>query len=283
VRFLRGDLAGAEDHFEAWVSLFEDPTVKQSLNSAVNALPFGSFTAWLLGLVEAANERHRRMLAVAKTGGAFEVANSEYYAALYMIFLRDYRQAKILAERALQIAEQHQFPNPAARSRCQLGLALAYLGRATDGAAMIQEGITAVRHIGTRMGLSLAISGLAEAQRLAGDMTAALETIELALQVLPAELAFRPETLRVRGQLHLDQEQSDLAEADFHDAIALAQRIGAKAWELRTTISLARLLAKRGHRREARTRIAEIYNWFTEGFDTADLKDAKALLEELAT
>jgi tetratricopeptide (TPR) repeat protein len=282
VRFHRGDLTGAEEHFEAWVLLFEDPTVKQTLNLAVNALHFGSCTAWLLGHVEAANERHRRMLAVAKTGGAFEVANSEYCAALYMIFLRDYRQAVILAKRALEIAEQHQFPNPAARSRCQLGWALAYLGHATEGVAMIQQGIIAVRQIGTRMGLSVAISGLAEAQRLAGDMTAALETIELALQALPEELAYRPETLRVRGQLHLDQEQTDLAEADFYDAIALAQRIGAKTWELRASISLARLLAKQGHRREAGTRLAEIYGWFTDGFDTSDLRDAKALLDELS-
>ncbi len=74
-----------------------------------------------------------------------------------------------------------------------------------------------------------------------------------------------------------------MAEADFRASIALAQRMGAKAWELRTTTSLARLLDSEGSRGEARTMLAEIYSWFTEGFDTADLKDAKALLDELAT
>jgi predicted ATPase len=73
------------------------------------------------------------------------------------------------------------------------------------------------------------------------------------------------------------------AERDFRDVIALAQKIRAKAWELRATTSLARLLNEQGRRDEARTMLAEIYNWFTEGFDTADLKDAKALLEEKRT
>ena len=76
---------------------------------------------------------------------------------------------------------------------------------------------------------------------------------------------------------------SELAEADFREAIALAQKMGAKAWELRAATSFARLLQDTGRHDEARSILAEIYNWFTEGFDTPDLKDAKALLEELAT
>jgi predicted ATPase len=95
-------------------------------------------------------------------------------------------------------------------------------------------------------------------------------------------LLYRPETLRLRGELRLKQGQTELAEADVRDSIALAQKMGAKAWELRASTSLARLLAKHGRRDEARTTLAEIYGWFTEGFDTADLKDAKALLDELS-
>ncbi len=73
----------------------------------------------------------------------------------------------------------------------------------------------------------------------------------------------------------------DLAEADFREAIALARKMSAKSWELRATTSLARLLMAQGKRDEARAMLAAIYGWFTEGFDTADLIDAKALLEEL--
>jgi predicted ATPase len=79
----------------------------------------------------------------------------------------------------------------------------------------------------------------------------------------------------------LKQGRTELAEADFREAIELAQKIGAKAWELRATMNLARLLAKQGRRDEAHAMLSEIYGWFTEGFDTADLKDAKALLDEL--
>src|SRR5262249_21221396 len=107
-------------------------------------------------------------------------------------------------------------------------------------------------------------------------------TLEQALQMNPDELVYRPETLRLRGELRLRQGQTELAEADFRDSLALAHNIGAKAWELRTTMSLARLLTKQGRRDEARTMLAEIYGWFTEGFDTADLKDAKSLLDELS-
>jgi len=73
------------------------------------------------------------------------------------------------------------------------------------------------------------------------------------------------------------------AEAEFHRAVEIAQDQHAKSWELRATMSLARLLAKQGQRNEARTMLSEIYNWFIEGFGTSDLKDAKALLDELAT
>jgi predicted ATPase len=92
---------------------------------------------------------------------------------------------------------------------------------------------------------------------------------------------WRPETLRIRGELRLKQGDRQLAEADFRDSIAMARNMGAKAWELRTTMSLARLLDGEGRRNEARAMLDEIYGWFTEGFDTADLKDAKALLDLL--
>jgi predicted ATPase len=88
---------------------------------------------------------------------------------------------------------------------------------------------------------------------------------------------------RIRGEIHLRLAQPELAQADFQAAIRLSEKIGAKAWGLRATMSLVHLLSQQGRRDEARTILAEIYNWFTEGFDTADLKDAKALLDELAS
>ncbi len=124
---------------------------------------------------------------------------------------------------------------------------------------------------------------IAAALEREGAIPEALETVEQALQLNPDEMFYRPEILRLRGELRLKQGQTELAEADFREAIALAQKMGAKAWELRATMSLARLLQSKGRREEAHDMLAEIYNWFTEGFDTVDLREAKALLDELAS
>jgi predicted ATPase len=93
----------------------------------------------------------------------------------------------------------------------------------------------------------------------------------------------KPEIHRMKGELLLRKNDSNIVEAgmSFERAIAVAQSQSAKSLQLRATTSLARLLAKQGRHDEARVMLAEIYNWFTEGFDTADLKDAKALLEDL--
>ena len=87
----------------------------------------------------------------------------------------------------------------------------------------------------------------------------------------------------MRGELQTKQGRGTAAEADFRTALTLARSMCAKAWELRAATSLAWLLRDTGRRDEASTMLAEIYNWFTEGFDTPDLKEAKALLDELAT
>jgi tetratricopeptide (TPR) repeat protein len=146
---------------------------------------------------------------------------------------------------------------------------------------LIREGIAGLLEVGARGSISQHIASLAAAQERGGAIVDALGTVERALEANPDALVYRPETLRLRGALQLKGGQTELAEAGFREAIALAQSMSAKAWELRTTTSLARLLRDTGRRDEARTMLAEIYNWFTEGFDTADLKDARTLLDEL--
>jgi tetratricopeptide (TPR) repeat protein len=135
--------------------------------------------------------------------------------------------------------------------------------------------------IGARLHISNLMAYLAAALEREGAIVDALATVEQALQENPDELLYRPETLRLRAELWLKQGQMEQAEAGFREAIELARSMGAKSYELRATTSLADLLAQHGRRDEARSMLAEIYGWFTEGFDTPDLKDAKALLEEL--
>jgi predicted ATPase len=164
----------------------------------------------------------------------------------------------------------------------QLGWARVQLGSASEGVALIRQGLAGMAEIGARLSITDHLTRLAEAQALDGKIDDALITIEEALQANPEELFYRPNILTCRGELRLKVGETELAEADFREAIALAQKMQAKAWELRATMSLARLLASQNRRDEARTMLAEIYNWFTEGFDTADLKDAKTLLDELS-
>ena len=158
-----------------------------------------------------------------------------------------------------------------------LGHAWAQLGRPADGIELIRRGITELLDSVLCRYTTL----LAAAQQRAGALDDALETVENALEVTPEVLVQRPETLRVRGELRLAMGQAELAEADFRDSIKRAKSMGAKAYELRTAMSWARLLASQGRADEAHAMLAEIYNWFTEGFDTPDLKDAKAMLDEL--
>ena len=128
-----------------------------------------------------------------------------------------------------------------------------------------------------------ALTCLVEVQSLGGMIDDALITIEQALRANLQDVLAKPELLTIRGDLRRKIGQADSAEADFRAAIALASRMSAKVLELRATMSLARLLRDINRREKARAMLADIYNWFTEGFDTADLKDAKALLDELSS
>jgi tetratricopeptide (TPR) repeat protein len=284
IRHARGDLAGSEQYFSTGLEFFEDANFRQNPNGG-SIVVFGtaSRNAWMLGRADVACERMAKMMAVVNRANPHDLPWSDVFAAVVYVLTGENEHVETLAARALEVCEKYQFPNEAAFSRCLLGTARAHMGRTSEGIALIREGIAALLKIGNRITVTLYMNSLAAAQKLDGAIADALDTIEQALQFNPAELIHRPETFRLRGELRLEQGQLELAGSDFREAIALAQSMSAKSWELRTTMSLARLLARQDRRDEARTILAEIYNWFTEGFDTADLKDAQALLDQLAT
>ena len=126
---------------------------------------------------------------------------------------------------------------------------------------------------------------LAEVQIELEDYEAARASVAKGLKNLEWTKAFwcQPEIYRVAGELERQRPSGDraVAERQYRKAIETARQRSFKWWELRATTGLARLLRDTNRRNEARAMLAEIYNWFTEGFDTADLKDAKALLDEL--
>jgi DNA-binding winged helix-turn-helix (wHTH) protein/tetratricopeptide (TPR) repeat protein len=284
VRHQRGDLIGVEEDFRRGSAFFEDTSFKNDRGGAyLAAFGWASWNAWALGRPAIARERCATMMAGVNHSVPHHVGFSGIYAAVLHDYLGEYEHSEKLAHDVVELCERSELPHHTAQARCVLGLARMRLGRAVDGVKQIREGIDRLLQIGSRGITSPYLAYLATAQLTASQPGDAFETIEEALQVNPEELAYRPEMFRLRGEIRLSLKRIDLAETDFRDAIALAQRMKANAWQLRATTSLARLLAKQGRRDEAHTKLAEIYNFFTEGFETADLKEAKALLDEIST
>jgi len=281
-RYFRGDLLGAEKHFAAGLQFFRDIEFGPfTVGAAVAAFGAASLNAWMLGCIALASERMGEMVAVTNANNPYDLALSGVFAAQFHLFLREYVQAESCALRAIEVSRKHQFPYFAALSRCTLGYARAQLGHEAEGMGLIREGIEGLIKIGSRLVIGNFKAWLGAVQGQYGAVSGALETLEQALQINPDELIYRPETLRIRGELLVKDGDLEAANADFRESIALAKSMGAKSWELRSSMSLARLLASHGKSTEARELLAEIYDWFTDGFDTADLKEAKALLDEL--
>jgi len=280
IRYSRGDLSGAENHFGAGAPMFE--AWGRRFPSVLGAVGVGSHVAWMLGYADAARGRIRQAIVGATDlKRPYDLAYAQYLDAVLRFFLREFSDAKIAAAASVALSDEHGFQQYAAASRVLVGLADAALGHPGDGMPTVKLGLDGLNESGTLFAMPLYLSWVAVAQSLDGKVPEALATIEQALQANPAELAWRPETLRLRGELRINLDETGPAEADFREAVALARKIGAKAWELRAAMSLARILAKRGKRDEARAMLAAIYGWFTEGFDTLDLKDARVLLDEV--
>jgi predicted ATPase len=166
------------------------------------------------------------------------------------------------------------------------GWCLACYEQNEAGIAQMQQALTTYRETTTLYQVWF-LGLLAEAHRQHDQCAVGLERLAEALVLIQCDIGdpiWEPELHCLKGKLLLQQSPDNHpeAEASFHQAIAIAQSQNAKSWELRAATSLARLWQQQGKRQEAYNLLAPVYGWFTEGFDTADLKDAKALLDELA-
>jgi predicted ATPase len=157
-------------------------------------------------------------------------------------------------------------------------------GDVTEGMSLLRSGSTAYRATGAQGNMPYQIALLAGACEIAGQIEEGLTLLDDALQIVErtGERWFAGELNRLQGQFLLRQGHSEAAEELYRKALSIAQEQEAKLWELRAAVSLARLRRDQGRHTEARDLLAPVYRWFTEGFDTADLKEAKALLDELA-
>jgi tetratricopeptide (TPR) repeat protein len=282
IRFFRGDLAGAEEHFSQMGSLLDAPGFAHYACQFVAAMGVATVLAYVTGRPDTARQRLARVITFTDNSqNSSDAAFGLFFQSWLYAALRDPQGAEAAATQGLALAEETGFPYVSGLARVQLGWARARLGDAGEGVALIREGLDGLKQIGSRVGITQILAELAEAQALSGKIDDALGSIEEALQANHEERFYRANILTFRGELRLRQRQPKLAEADFREAIMRAQKIGAKAYELLATTSLAKLLRDTGRRDEAHSMLADIYNWFTEGFDTADLQEAKALLDEL--
>jgi class 3 adenylate cyclase len=281
VLYFRGEFGAYEQLFASSREFFDAPDFRHDPQGAPIALfAHASWNAWELGRPDVARLRLAEMNAAVNPANPQHLMLSGRYRASFHALAREYEAAEVCAAEALELREKYHLPN-APDTICFLGYARAQLGGTTDGIAQIGQGIDETVRTGGRLGVPFCMMLLAAAQNSAGAIKDGLETVERALNFNPQELVSRPEALGIRGELRLKQGHQELAETDFGDSIAMARSMGAKVCELRTTMSWARLLLDSPRRDEARAMLAGIYNWFTEGFDTVDLKDASALLEEL--
>jgi predicted ATPase len=188
------------------------------------------------------------------------------------------------ADQLVAVASEQGFPHLAAQGTTYRGEALVRNGNLAEGLSLLRDGSAAFSATGAKVFVPYHTALLARACEIAGQIDEAVGQLNDALQMVErtGERWLLAELYRHNGQLLLRQGQSEMAEELYRKALSIAEEQGAKLWELRAATSLARLHRDQDRRTEARDRLAPVYGWFTEGFETANLKEAKALLDELA-
>ncbi len=245
-----------------------------------------SWTLWFLGYPDQALKMSHGAVEVARAlSDPISLVFAESFLCHLQQHRREVRAFQETAERVIAICAEHGFAYGLAHATVCRGAAMTEQGRGEEGLKQIQQGFAAHRAIGAEVNRPEFLCWLAEAYCVTGRLDDALDTLTNALGVSEEHeyLCLEAEIYRLKGEFLLRRRDSNSAEAQvcFQRGIEIARKQSAKALELSATTSLGRLLAKQGRREEARAMLAKIYNWFTEGFDTPDLRDAKALLEEL--
>jgi tetratricopeptide (TPR) repeat protein len=250
-------------------------------------LAISAWTFWLAGYPDQALERSREALAVAdKMSHGYVSAVTRLFCGYFCVNCRRVQDALDHADSTIAPAVEYGFSTILPQMLILRGWALVHLGKFEEGFALINDGM-AIQPPIVAVGLRMILSQYrADACLHARRPEEGLRAISKGLQMLEGggPHSEEAELYRLKGELLLLQnaEAQTEAESCFRQAVEIARSQQAKSWELRATMSLARLLRETNRRDEARTMLVEIYGWFSEGFDTADLKEAKVLLDELA-
>jgi predicted ATPase len=283
-----GELVSGNEHQEKALTVFD---LRQPLSWELELRRVGSlallhFGLYGLGYADRAWAKSREMLGVAqRSSDPFILAQASCNAALHNLMRGDGTAARKRAEEAMMLTEEMGLVSLSAQAAARHGAALIAQRRYEEGIAEIRRGVSAVHATGGML-QTWVLCSLAAGLGRTGRLKEGFEVLEEGFTSV-AKTGYQldlPLLHHVKGELLLAENSPDVAEAErcFRTAIEIARRQSARSAELRATTSLTRLLAKQGRCDEARAMLAEIYGWFTEGFDTADLKEAKALLDELS-
>jgi predicted ATPase len=247
-----------------------------------------SRTLWLLGYPEAALADASHALKHAReVGQAATLMFALGYSSGTESFGGNYALANALYDELILLADQKGALFWKATGELHQGCLSALTGKASDAVQMITGGFAAYRSTGATVAGPFYLSHLASAYAQLGQIDDAWRSIGEAVTAAETtkEIWFEAELNRIAGEIALKSPEPDAAKAEgyFDRAITVARQQQAKSWELRAAMSMARLWRDQGKRDEAREVLAPVYGWFTEGFNTRNLKEAKALLGELAS
>jgi predicted ATPase len=302
-RFYMGELVAARPHFEQIAALYtveqhRPLTFQYGVDPGSVGLSVGARVLWLLGYGEQARQWSERALLLAREAAhPFTLTNALVALSWFHQFRRESAVAQERAEEAIAICVKQGLAGWLARGTMIRGWALAQQGQGEAGIAQIRQGVAAVRAAGAAVFGTHNLTLLAEAYQTVGETAAGLAVLAEALALVEQteERCWEAEIYRLKGQLLLTLEgagrsrsavegmqSAESPEGCFLKAIAIARRQEGKSLELRATVSLARLWQQQGKQVQARRMLADIYGWFTEGFDTIDLQQANALLQELS-
>lgn len=285
-----GEFGLALEHLEIGFSFYEPEQHRFHIygrHSGVHCLYHMATTSVALGYPDKALGRINEALDLARDlSHPYTLAMALNYAAYIHQVRRESVQAQERAGEQIALCAEHNIPHFLAMGTVFHGWSLAKQGKMEEGIAQMQQGLAAWRATGSELARSHLFALLAEAIGKAGEIR---EAIAIAVENLSmvdrtCDRYYEAELYRLKGELMLIQEAEETeAESCFHKSISVAQSQEARFFELKATASLCRLWQKQGKIEEAREMLQEIYDWFTEGFNTKDLQEAKALLEELSS
>jgi predicted ATPase len=285
-----GRFGASRSHLEEALALY-DPISHRSLidqtgiNPQNNSQSLLGIALFCLGFPDQALARSTAAIAEARRlAHPPSLALSFALGARLLSLVEDNAALDEWAAQLVAMAIEQGFPYWRAQGTVYRGWVKVKNGNLIEGISLLRSGLSAYRATGAKLLMPQYIALLARACEIAGQVEEALTLSDRALQIgeRTGERWFVPELYRHKGQLLLRQGHFEAAEELYRKGLSIAAEQEAKLWELRAAMSLARLRRDQGREAEARDLLAPVYEWFTEGFDTQDLKEAKALLDELA-